>query len=105
MLEQEGSLVWLQDNDLGWIGGTVLSVGKTNSNKSGGGASELKVVDERGYSPKSAPRVNRNDCHQVRPVGWPFASHMYADGGGIRFSQPRPIAEDKVYIKFKRVVD
>ena len=66
---------------------------------------DYKVVDERGYSPKSAPRVNRNDCHQVRPVGWPFASHVYADGGGIRFSQPRPIAEDKVYIKFKRVVD
>lgn len=48
MLEQEGSSVWLQDNDLGWIGGTVLAVGKSNSNMNGGGASQLKILDERG---------------------------------------------------------
>lgn len=55
MLEQEGSLVWLQDNDLGWIGGTVVSVGKSTSNSKGSGASELKVLDERG-------RVNLISC-------------------------------------------
>ncbi|KJA23083.1 hypothetical protein HYPSUDRAFT_201641 [Hypholoma sublateritium FD-334 SS-4] len=43
---------------------------------------DYQVVDEQGNAPKSVPRVNRNDHHQ-----------------------PRPVPEDKVYIKFKRIVD
>ncbi|KJA23082.1 hypothetical protein HYPSUDRAFT_601084 [Hypholoma sublateritium FD-334 SS-4] len=43
---------------------------------------DYHVVDENGNYPASAPRVDRNDCHQ-----------------------PRPITQDRVYIEFKRVVE
>lgn len=64
---------------------------------------DYQVVDEQGNSPKSVPRVNRNDHHQVRPALQ--AATCALTMRDIRFSQPRPIAEDKVYIKFKRTVD
>lgn len=66
---------------------------------------DYQVVDGQGSSPKSVPRVNRNDHHQVRPARRPLAGCNMLTMRDIRYSQPRPIAEDKVYIKFKRTVD
>jgi hypothetical protein len=49
MLEQEGTLVWLPDSALGWIGGTVVLAGSAKNNTLGAhGASDIRVRDDRG---------------------------------------------------------